>query len=392
MFIPNSWKRTAAVVIPISTLPLAISLLLFWSFPDQVRAASDVLTYERLSFAAITLGLIDAVAICGTLVINSFRTQAAEAATMGQYELAEKIAQGGMGEVWRAQHQLLARPAAIKLVRPELLGSEHAGGPERVLRRFEREAKATAALRSPHTVDLYDYGITQDGTFYYVMELLDGVDFEKLVKAQGPLCPERAIHLLRQACDSLADAHTSGLVHRDIKPANLYACRMGVIYDFVKVLDFGLVKSESTTDLETKLTVEGVTSGTPAYMPPEMALGSDSVDGRADIYSLGCVGYWLLSGQLVFEADTPMATVIEHINTEPAPPSQRTETSVPPELDRIILKCLAKDPADRYASALDLAEDLEGCCAALPSWRNRDACSWWQIHMPEKSESAVEAG
>ncbi len=387
MFVPNAWKQAAMVVIPISTWPLVISLLLAWRYPEQVRAASEVLTYERLSFAAIMLALMDAVAIYGTFVINSFRVQAAEAATMGQYELEEKIAQGGMGEVWRAQHQLLARPAAIKLVRPELLGSGDAGGPEKVLRRFEREAQTTAALRSPHTVDLYDYGITQEGTFYYVMELLDGVDLETLIQEHGPVSAERAIHLLRQACDSLADAHDSGLVHRDIKPANLYACRMGVVHDFVKVLDFGLVKYESQADLESKLTVEGVTSGTPAYMPPEMALSPDSVDGRADIYSLGCIGYWLLTGQLVFEGDSPMAMVVEHVNTPPVPPSQRSEISVPPELDRMILKCLSKDPADRYSNALELAEDLEACCATLPSWSNRDARSWWQTHLPELTSS-----
>jgi serine/threonine-protein kinase len=389
MFIPNTWKRAAGVVIPISTWPLLISALLAWSYPDQVRAAGGVLTYERLSFTVIMLALIDAVAIYGTYVINSLRTQAAAAATMGQYELEEKIAQGGMGEVWRARHQLLKRPAAIKLVRPKLLGGNGAGDPERVLRRFEREAKATAGLRSPHSVDLYDYGVTGEGTFYYVMELLDGVDLESLVQQHGPLPAQRTMYLLRQACDSLADAHTTGLVHRDIKPANLYSCRMGVVYDFVKVLDFGLVKYESQEDAATKLTVEGVTSGTPAYMPPEMALGSDAVDQRADIYSLGCVGYWLLTGQLVFAGESPMAMVVEHVNTAPTPPSQRTETQVPAELDRIILKCLAKDPSERYQSALELAADLETCCSTVPAWSNKEAREWWQIHMPDVSGSEV---
>lgn len=387
MFIPSTWLRSALIVIPISSWPFVIAALLAWLHPEEVQAARHVLTFERLSFAAIMLGVADAIAIYGAFVINRFRARAVEADTMGQYRLEDKIGEGGMGEVWRAQHQLLARPTAIKLIRPELLGNGDADTARRALGRFEREAQATAALQSPHTVQLYDYGTTLEGTFYYVMELLDGIDLDTLVKEHGPLPAERAIFLLRQVADSLADAHNRGLVHRDIKPANIFATRMGVSHDFAKVLDFGLVKYEEQTDMQSKLTVEGVTSGTPAYMPPEMALGSAEVDGRADLYSLGAVAYWMVTGHQVFEGDSAMAVVVDHIKTEPIPPSQRTEIEVPAELEGIIMRLLSKDPADRYQSALKLAEDLDACCATQPPWTSQRAEEWWSLHGPDQPES-----
>jgi serine/threonine-protein kinase len=285
-----------------------------------------------------------------------------------------------MGEVWSARHRMLARMSAVKLIRPEGLVPE-AGNGQLLLRRFEREARATAALRSPHTVALYDYGATEEGSFYFAMELLDGLDLENLVLRFGPLSAGRTVWLLSQAARSLDEAHEMGIVHRDIKPRNIFTCRAGTEYDFVKVLDFGLVKMNCIEDTQTCLTREGVATGTPAYMAPEIATGRPDIDGRADLYGLGCVGYWLLTGQLVFEAPTAMAMALAHVRDRPLPPSSRTEILVPPSLDRLILRCLEKDPAARPESArklLDLLEDCEG----VEPWSQKQAEAWWCTNLP----------
>ena len=208
---------------------------------------------------------------------------------LGCYRLVEKLDHGGMGEIWRARHRMLARPVAVKLIRPELIGVKSAPEAAALVSRFRREAEATAALHSPHTVSLHDFGVTPEGAFYYVMELLDGLDLETLVRRFGPVPPERAVHLLAQACDSLAEAHATGLVHRDVKPANIVACRWGLKWDFVKVLDFGLVKATWNLGEDEHLTSEGTITGTPAYMAPEAALGGRDIDARVDLYGLGCV-------------------------------------------------------------------------------------------------------
>ena len=306
-----------------------------------------------------------------------------EAQELGSYQLIELLGQGGMGEVWRARHRLLARSAAIKLVRPEVLGARNDAESSVILRRFEREARATAALSSPHTIHVFDFGVTDDGTFYYVMELLIGRDLENLVREFGPVPADRAIYLLRQVCHSLADAHARGLVHRDIKPANIYVCRMGLEYDFAKVLDFGLVKERAQgAGLQSLLTLEQTTTGTPAYMAPEIILGDTDVDSRADVYALGCVAYFLLTGQLVFEGDTPMKMLMQHVNATPIPPSQRTELSIPRELDELVMACLAKNPRDRPQNAEQLfSMALE--CTACGTWGQHGARAWWERHLPE---------
>jgi eukaryotic-like serine/threonine-protein kinase len=283
---------------------------------------------------------------------------------------------------------MLARPAAIKLIKSEVcsMSDSRAGT---LHRRFEREVQATSALRSPHTVAVYDYGTTAEGCFYYVMELLDGFDLETLVQRFGPQQPERVISFLQQACDSLGEAHGTGLIHRDIKPKNLFVSRLGLNYDFVKVLDFGLVKSTATPEsYQSQLTLEGTTTGTPAYMSPEMALGDKNLDARSDLYSLGCVAYWLLTGQLVFEGNTPTAVLLGHIQSKPVPPSQRTEIAVPEDLERVILSCLAKDPAERPQSAQELARLLESC-ALNCDWTRGDAERWWRTHVPALSAPTV---
>ncbi len=301
---------------------------------------------------------------------------------IGSYQLVKPLGQGGMGEVWMARHRMLARPAAIKLIRPEVLGANESVR-RTVLRRFEREARATATLDSNHTITLYDFGITQEGAFYYVMELLRGLSLDVLVKRFGPVAPARAVYLLRQACHSLAEAHERGLIHRDIKPANIYACRLGFDYDFVKVLDFGLVKSSRGLEAgASDLTAEGVATGTPAFMAPEMALGKTEVDGRVDIYGIGCVAYWLACGQRVFEADSPLATVVAHVQEKPIPPSRRSELDIPGALEEIILACLEKDPADRPQTASEL-DRLLAECGLDGEWSGKKAQEWWALHLPE---------
>ena len=306
-----------------------------------------------------------------------------EAQALGSYHLVERLGSGGMGEVWRAEHRLLARNAAIKLVRPEVLGVKTANDAQVILRRFEREAQATAALSSPHTIQVFDFGITSEGTFYYVMELLAGRDLESLVREFGPLPPNRVIHLLRQVCHSLADAHARGLVHRDIKPANIYVCRMGLEYDFAKVLDFGLVKAKDRTrDGESVMTMEQTTTGTPAYMAPEAIVGTGEVDRRADVYALGCVAYFLLTGELVFQADTSMKMLLQHVQAQPTPPSERSELPVPRELDDLVMACLQKDPNLRPPDARALFK-MACSCRGRDEWSQEQAEHWWKAHLPE---------
>lgn len=308
---------------------------------------------------------------------------ASKARRLGAYELVERIGRGGMGEVWRASHALLKRPAAVKLIRPERLGGSSFEDANTMLRRFEREAQATALLGSPHTVTLYDYGTSEDGTFYYVMELLDGFDLETLVERFGPQDSARVASILFQMATSLADAHEHGLIHRDVKPANVFVSRQGIELDFVKVLDFGLVKSTDSEGISdaTKLTVDGVASGTPAYMAPEIGLGEHDVDGKVDVYAMGCVAYWLLTGHLLFDATSPMKMLLRHIQDNPVPPSQISELPVDPALEQIVMDCLQKSPADR-PTARDVAMKL--CSSGLSAqWGPPKAYAWWSRYAPD---------
>jgi len=323
--------------------------------------------------------LTTTMAYVGARVVYALGTEVTEARELGSYRLVERLGAGGMGEVWRAQHRLLARPAAIKLIRGA--GAGNVGASDEAVRRFEQEAQVTARLSSPHTVQLFDFGVSGDGRFYYVMELLNGLDLETLVRRHGPLPAERVTYLLRQVCHSLAEAASYGLVHRDIKPANLFVCRYGGDCDFVKVLDFGIAK-EADHLMETGaigLTREHGLRGTPAYIAPEQALGGSGIDGRADIYAVGCVAYFLLTGQLVFTGDTPMAVVVHHAHTLPIPPSERSELPIPPALDRLVLSCLAKNPAERPQSARDLSQRLAAIDGGSP-WTDERAREWWDLH------------
>jgi eukaryotic-like serine/threonine-protein kinase len=315
-----------------------------------------------------------------SLLVYRLGRELRAARALGSYELVERIGSGGMGEVWVARHRLLARQAAIKVVRPDFLGDVR----ERAvaLERFEREAKATAGLTSAHTVRLFDFGTTDEGAFYYVMELLDGRDLQSLVDAHGPMPPARAMHLVRQICASLAEAHAMGLIHRDVKPANVYVCRQGLEYDVVKVLDFGLVRPADRSAASTWATAAAVTMGTPAYMAPEAILGEASVDRRADVYAIGCVAYFLLSGGRVFAGPSAMRLLMQHLNDAPVPPSQRVSHPIPPAVDAFVMACLQKNPAARPADAGVLMEMAEACVAGA-GWGRRAAEDWWKRHVPQ---------
>ncbi len=318
-------------------------------------------------------------AYVGARVVSRLGAAVRQARELGSYRLVERLGRGGMGEVWRAEHRLLARPAAIKLIRPEVLGANTPEARQLLVRRFKREAQATAMLRSAHTIALYDFGVSDDGTFYHVMELLGGYDLHALVGRFGPVPAERAVYLLRQVCDSLGEAHEAGLIHRDIKPANIYACRYGRAVDVVKVLDFGLVKHTHATEPGAELVTAGqLAGGTPAFMAPEQALGEDRVDARSDLYAVGCVGYWLLTGTLVFEGATPLETIVMHVHAEPDLPSRRTHLPIPPELEALILTCLAKDPAARPATADELGARL-GTVPLERVWTAERAREWWAM-------------
>jgi serine/threonine-protein kinase len=328
--------------------------------------------------------LVTIVAYVAARALYRLRIDAIRSRLLGAYRLDSLIGRGGMGDVWRGTHRFLARPAAVKLIGQDVLASDPALA-KATIARFEREAKATASLRSPHTVELYDYGIGQDGTLYYVMELLDGVDLQQLVRQAGPLPPERVIHVLTQACASLAEAHLQGLVHRDIKPANIYLCRLGVECDFVKVLDFGLVKhvDEFGRGPGQDITHADMVPGTPSYVAPEIIRG-EPVDGRADLYALGCVAYWLLTGRLVFEEPTPLAALTAHASKQPRLPSSQSETGIPPALDELVLTCLAKRPADRFQTAEAMIEDLRRIVVAEP-WTRERALAWWDAFVVRKA-------
>jgi hypothetical protein len=330
-------------------------------------------------FAPTALGA--ALAVVVGRWVHALSREVAEAAEMGSYRLVEHLGAGGMGEVWLARHRMLARPAALKLIRQDVLGTNEALA-QQVLTRFEREARATSLLGSPHTVEIYDFGTSVDGTFYYVMEYLDGLDLHVLVQRFGPVNPARAVHFLHQVAHSLRDAHAAGVVHRDIKPANIFAAVKGVEYDFIKVLDFGLVKfqAEVMGDDAAKLTRAGALVGTPLFMPPEVASGAEA-DGRSDLYALGCVGFWLLTGRHVFNGQTAVDIIVAHARDVPPSIAESATCDVPEPLERLLMQCLAKDPRDRPRSAQAVMDALSAT-GLVGAWTDAAAQSWWALHEP----------
>jgi serine/threonine-protein kinase len=346
--------------------PMALRVL----HPSVYQFAAPLLTFEVVSENVLMLAIGAGVTIYATRIINSLRTEVYEARQLNQYQLKGRIGAGGMGVVHLAEHQLLKRPCAIKLIAPERAGDPKA------LAKFEREVRTTARLSHPNTVEIYDYGRTEDGTFYYVMELLSGLSLAELVERYGPVPPGRAIFFLRQACGALLEAHAAGLVHRDLKPANLFAARRGNLYDFVKVLDFGLVLPPP--DLSSvEISRDSHIAGSPLYMAPEQATGTARPDARADIYGLGAVAYYLLTGLAPFTGPTAMAVIVVAARDPVKPPSAH-RPGLPADLERVVLRCLAKSPADRYPDVQALDRDL-AVCAAAADWDFDRAADWWNV-------------
>jgi hypothetical protein len=370
--VPTSPRRAVfAALASVSAVPVTIWL--------AARAANGSHMLQPLQFffgLVFPYLLVVGMAYVGARVVYHLGTEVRRARELGSYRLEEKLGEGGMGEVWRARHRMLARPAAIKLIRSSIAGNGSGTGSAEVVRRFEREAQVIARLRSPHTVELFDFGVSAEGAFYYVMELLEGLDADSLVRRFGPLPPERVIYLVRQICHSLSEAQSCGLVHRDIKPANIFVCHYGEEYDFVKVLDFGIVRATPESPEPGMLqTGDNAVHGTPGFIAPEQAMGT-GLDGRADIYSTGCVAYWLLTGKLVFTSDSPMGLIMQHVQTPPTRPSARTEQPIPPALDELILSCLAKDPGQRPQSARELSLRLSQI-RGFEEWTQERARDWW---------------
>jgi serine/threonine-protein kinase len=366
MYVPNTWRRCAAVVGCMALLPFAIGAMAGLgaeSFDGGLRATYLLFLGYWMAFGALA-------AIYGSHKISQLRQEAFEARQLGQYRLKQRLGAGGMGEVYLAEHLLLRRPCAIKLIRPE-----RAGDPNN-LRRFEREVQVTATLTHPNTVQIFDYGHAEDGTFYYAMEYLPGLSLSELVHQHGPLPPERAVHFLRQVCGALSEAHAIGLIHRDIKPGNIMVCERGGMYDVAKLLDFGLVRAPARIAGEETLTQEGTIAGTPTYMSPEQASGRGDLDPRSDIYSLGAVAYFLLTGQPPFAGRSAVEVVAAHLY-EPPQPIARHRFDVPAELEAVILKCLSKDPDQRFPDAASLERALTACPAA-GLWTQERAAAWWQ--------------
>lgn len=379
MFIPNSWRRAGAVIGAMAVAPVALMVVQRLENPLVVSAVSLDLMVET----TLIMVIAGMAAIYGTHKINSLRREAFEARQLGHYRLKRLLGSGGMGEVYLAEHQLLKRPCAIKVIRPSKAADPN------VLARFEREVQATARLTHWNTVEIFDYGRTADGTFFYVMEYLPGMTLAELVETQGPLSPERAIFLLRQVCDALHEAHQAGLVHRDIKPGNIFISQRGGIYDVVKLLDFGLVKPAVGAD-SLQLTQEGMITGSPLYMSPEQAMEADEPDARSDIYSLGAVAYFMLTGRPPFEGNKPLQVLFAHAQNEVVRPSQH-RAEVPGDLEKIVLRCLAKKPEDRFASVDQLARALAACDAA-DGWNAAAASSWWHaLQAPRVTAEPVGA-
>jgi len=377
VFIPNKPSMTARTVLTMALGPLVVLVLL------QLKAEEAVITIDQLAESELTIAnslfiLVGAaLAIYTSYVLNGLRQDLHEARRLGQYQLGEKLGEGGMGEVYLAEHQLLKRPCALKLIKADATTNPIA------LARFEREVQSAAMLSHPNTIEIFDYGHTDDGTFYYVMEFLPGVSLSDLVRQYGPLPPGRAVYLLRQVCGALAEAHRMQLVHRDLKPANIFVAILGGKCDVAKVLDFGLVKI--TAPQATQLTADYTVSGTPQFMSPEQAMGVTEIDGRADIYALGAILYFMLTGRPPFDGTTPTELMVSHARDPVVPPSKH-RSGIPADLEAVALRCLAKKPDDRYPGAREMAFAL-AACACAGEWDEIKAEEWWAERAVSELES-----
>jgi len=384
IFAPNTWRRLLGMTAAVAAVLVGVEVATWAGRPvDRELFVSNLL----VTLLAVFLGV-------GTALYGSFKLGAAheEAATarrrlreLGRYRLTRRLGAGAMGEVYLAEHTLLRRPCAVKLIRPAVIDGE------RQVARFEREVQATAALTHPNTVEIYDYGRAEDGTFYYAMEYLPGLTLDQLVVRHGPVPAARAVHLLRQVCGALREAHGAGLVHRDVKPANVIVCSRGGAHDVVKLLDFGLVGAiDDTAAGAGRLTREGAIAGTPEYMSPEQAEGGAGLDGRTDLYSLGAVAYFLLTGRPPFRKATALQLLYAHAR-EPVQPIAELRPDVPAELQAVVLRCLEKDRGRRFPDVAALDEALDGC-QQDESWTEARAADWWRNHGKSPGEVGPRPG
>jgi eukaryotic-like serine/threonine-protein kinase len=389
VYVPSSARRTLLLGLLIGLPVVAATYVGYLDFdPAKWRAVDAQFGQMTPARAALLQGVFVAawwlsiVAVCtlASSVVFGLRKEVREVRRLGQYVIKSKLGEGGMGTVYRASHALLQRPTAIKLLHPEKIGA-------RSIARFEREVRLTAQLSHPNTVTVFDYGRTPDGVFYYAMELLDGVNLEELVMLDGAQPASRVVSILRQAAGALAEAHGIGLIHRDIKPGNIMLCERGGAPDVVKIVDFGLVK-ELGRDVAT-ITRADIVTGTPQYMAPETLTAPQDVDGRSDLYALGAVGYFLITGQPVFQGRTMVEVCSHHLHTPPTSPSERLGRTVAHDLERVILDCLAKDPGNRPQTTLDLDQRLAGC--DVPAWDTAQAAAWWLEHRSAIRARRMEA-
>jgi serine/threonine-protein kinase len=386
VYVPSTARHTL-VVAALMTLPLLGCIFVaFRSWNPALhdppaaiwpKGAIGDMAYPATIASTFLWGMAVAMAASFSHTIYGLRKEVRDIRRLGQYTLEKKLGEGGMGVVYRASHAMLRRPTAVKLLLPDRAGKE-------ALVRFEREVRRTAMLTHPNTVTVFDYGRTTDGVFYYAMELLEGATLEEIVEIDGPQPEDRVIHLLEQAAGSLAEAHDSGLIHRDVKPGNIMVVDRGGISDLVKVVDFGLVKdvgykAEGGERSEVAVTMANSITGTPLYIAPEAVSAPDTIDARADLYALGAVGYWLLTGTHVFRGTSILEVCAHHLHTAPDTPSARLGAPVAADLEALVLACLAKNPDDRPASAHLLRERLRACAGA-GGWTNARGAEWWATH------------
>ena len=383
VFIPNDPLVTLRVVLTMAAGPIIVLAVVLQHELALHNAADHMASSQNVISNALFLVIAAALATFSAHVLKGMRAQLQNAQQLGQYRLLHKLGKGGMGEVYLAQHQLLKRPCAIKLINADLKDNTFA------LARFEREVQAAATLSHPNTIEIYDYGRADNGVFYYVMEYLPGLSLSDLVLEAGPLAPGRTVYIMRQVCGSLAEAHKMGLVHRDIKPTNIIVAILGGQCDVAKVLDFGLVKIENPSD-GLQLTAEYTVSGTPTFMSPEQARGEKKVDGRTDLYALGAILYFMLTGKPPFERDSPMSLMIAHAGDPVVPPS-KLKPDIPADLEAVVMHCLEKAPDHRFPDAGTLSAAL-GACACAADWDQTRAEQWWLEHAANQAplESALQ--
>ncbi len=342
----------------------------FWAALGGISALTDHLALGISGIASLAV-----VAHVASRTLYSLRRTAHQAQRLGNYVLEQELGAGGMGQVFKARHALIRRPTALKVMR--VSGAEERAS----VIRFEREVQLSATLTHPNTITIFDFGRTADSKFYYAMEYLEGLDLQKIVERYGPLPPERTAYVLIQVCGALSEAHARSIIHRDIKPPNIFLTQRGGLYDFVKVLDFGLAKQmEGGAPID--LTGAGMAVGTPRYISPEMVKGKVPVDGRSDLYSLGAVAYWMLSGRPPFDADSSMELLIDHLQAPPTPVSQVSELPIPAKLEAAVMQCLEKRPEDRFQSAQAFADALQSLAFEDP-WSQEKARDWWRLHQPD---------